>query len=84
MRRPGLGHEAAGDRHHLLLAAGEGVGELVPPLAEDREQGLHPGQRQTKGVRPRVLGEVTGKTQISRALTAFDATADDLLTPLLR
>src|SRR5437667_1210019 len=37
----GLRHEAAAEREHLLLAAGEGSGELLAPLAEDGEYGEH-------------------------------------------
>src|SRR5439155_1962870 len=32
---PGRGHERAGDRQHLLLAAAHAAGELAAPLAED-------------------------------------------------
>ena len=41
-------HEGAADREHLLLAAGEGAGELAPPLLEPREEledGLEVGLR---------------------------------------
>ena len=36
-----LGHEAAADRQHLLLAAAQRVGALAAPLAEPREEGQH-------------------------------------------
>jgi hypothetical protein len=32
-----LGHQAAGDRQHLLLAAGQQAGALLQPLAQARE-----------------------------------------------
>ena len=41
IRMSGIGHQAAGDRHHLLLAAGERAGGLAPPLGEPRKQGEH-------------------------------------------
>ena len=38
-RTRGLGAERAGDGEHLLLAAGEGAGDLGQALAQAREEG---------------------------------------------
>jgi hypothetical protein len=35
------GHERPGDGQHLLLAAGQGAGQLPPPLGEQREVRVH-------------------------------------------
>jgi hypothetical protein len=35
--------EGSGDRHHLLLAAAHGVGELAAPLGKPRKHGEHAG-----------------------------------------
>src|SRR3989304_9144563 len=43
-KEPGPRHEPAADGEHLLLAAGEGVRGLLPPLSEDgevAEEALH-------------------------------------------
>ena len=40
-----LPHQAAGDRQHLLLAAGERAGALPPPLGEPREERQHALER---------------------------------------
>ena len=40
----GPAHEAARDRHHLLLAPGERAGQLIVALAEAREERLHRGE----------------------------------------
>ena len=34
----GIRHQAAGDRHHLLLAAGQRAGDLALPLGEPGKQ----------------------------------------------
>ena len=39
-----LGHEPAGDREHLLLAAGERATELCPPFAQAREEVVARGE----------------------------------------
>ena len=39
-----VGHKAAADREHLLLAAREGARALIAPLAQTREQGVDPLQ----------------------------------------
>src|SRR3989441_12415511 len=38
---PRTGHEGPPDRHHLLLPAGEGAGELSPALVQDRKGRVH-------------------------------------------
>src|SRR5207237_10561226 len=48
--------ERAADREHLLLAAGERVAEILPALAEAREQLEHPLRRPRP--RPRYRSQV--------------------------
>ncbi len=38
----GTGHQAPADRQHLLFPSAEGPGQLLPPLLQNREIGVHP------------------------------------------
>ena len=44
-----LGHQAAADREHLLLAAGQRAGALALPFGEPREDREHPARGFARG-----------------------------------
>ena len=63
-------HQAAADRHHLLLAARKRAGELAPPLGEARKQLVHIARalgRLARAPRPhhRAHREIVGDRQVS-------------------
>src|SRR4029077_13845036 len=58
----GFAHEAAPDRRHLLLAAGEGAGELGSPLGQTREQVVH--RSEGRGLRGPRAGAVRTEEQV--------------------
>ena len=60
-QEPGLGHQAAPDREHLLLAAGQRAGALALPFGEPREDREHPA---AVGFAPRAGAAVGAEIEI--------------------
>ena len=68
----GIGHQAAGDRHHLLLAAGQRAGLLALALGKPREQredlieAIGISARRTFGKRAHfeIFGDAHGREQL--------------------
>ena len=85
--RLGRDSERAGDREHLLLAAGHGPRELVAPLGEDREEFVDPGvvtDAPGVGAERQVLRDGHAGEELALLGHDRDAARDDLVRPEAR